>query len=200
MHEPETGNKAQNDPSAGSLRAIAFASWDFAIRGNGCYPRVRTRWMRRVEMFRKTCCFALIGAAMLVALLAASASAQNGNQLCPAGQGETFNVNEPGCFLCSEGDGCQVQCTGPSVCICTAPGFEECCEANPCCTNCPGSDALECQTLRCACEPTECCSLLCPDRSMAPVADHRTLAAVAVILGVAGVLVLRRRSASASHR
>ena len=71
------------------------------------------------------------------------------------------NVNCVGGTFCqSPAPGCQFTCLPPAACLCGgAPG---CCDSNPCCADCPGSDAPECNISTCSCEPAECCFSTCP--------------------------------------
>jgi hypothetical protein len=65
-----------------------------------------------------------------------------------------------GTFCQSTAAGCQFFCLGPPACLCGgAPG---CCDASPCCEDCPGAGAPECNVSTCSCDPAECCFDTCP--------------------------------------
>jgi hypothetical protein len=138
----------------------------------------------------------IVVAAMLISLLAASAQAgapQSG--LCPPGDREMFNVNQPGCTLCYAPTDCTLECLGPPSCFCT-PGNTECCAANPCCENCPEPKPLRCETSTCACEPGSCCSTVCPNPAPAPVSSAAGLVVLAGILlafGAGAIRIAARR-------
>lgn len=135
----------------------------------------------------------LATACLLGAVLHAGSALAQDTGRCAPGQQETFNVNQPGCSLCADGDGCDVECVGPALCICLGEDKEECCANTPCCAGCPDAESLECNVTSCVCAPGECCSLVCSGE-MAPVASKKALVFVALFLGIAGVLILRRRA------
>ena len=128
--------------------------------------------------------------------VAAHAGQMPANNPCPPGQLSFFNVNKPGCTLCSGPQTeCAVQCLGPPACFCP-PGDEACCDANPCCFNCPGEGSLACNVSTCVCTPETCCTLVCPD-AIAPASSTGGLAVLAAVLfafGVGAVRIATRRS------
>jgi len=131
--------------------------------------------------------------AVIVACIGAASSQalQSPANLCPPGQVSMFNVNRPGCTFCyEETQGCEVQCLGAPTCVCE-PGDTECCAASPCCENCPEPKPLSCDTSSCSCDPTTCCSTVCPAPAPAPVSSVGGLAALAVGLLVLGATAVR---------
>ena len=135
-----------------------------------------------------------IATVLLLALAAPAHAGQPSNGLCPAGFDAMFNVNGPGCTLCSASDDCEPSCLGPPACFCS-PGDRSCCEANPCCFNCPDPKPLSCETSTCSCTPESCCFTVCP-ATPAPVnsaAGLAILTTVLVALGMGALGVARRR-------
>ena len=64
-----------------------------------------------------------------------------------------------GTFCQSTAAGCQFFCLGPPACDCG--GDPGCCDASPCCEDCPGAGAPECNVSTCSCDPAECCIDTC---------------------------------------
>jgi hypothetical protein len=84
---------------------------------------------------------------------------------CPFAPAPLSNVNCAGGTFCQlTGPGaaeCQFFCIGPPACSCG--GVPGCCDATPCCEDCPGAGAPECNVSGCACDPPECCFTVgCP--------------------------------------
>ena len=84
--------------------------------------------------------------------------------ICGCGFTETVtNANGVGCTLCvvsNAGDSCALACLPPAVCLCDdSPG---CCDANPCCDDCPLPHPASCDVSTCSCEPASCCFTACP--------------------------------------
>lgn len=128
-------------------------------------------------------------ATVLLLAPAAPALAGQSHGLCPAGFDEMFNVNGPGCTLCSAPEDCELSCLGPPACFC-APGDADCCAANPCCENCPEPKPLMCSTSSCICAPESCCFTMCP-ATAAPVTSAAGLAILSTVLAALGMGVLR---------
>ncbi len=136
----------------------------------------------------------VLAAILLLAPAAATRVLAQSGGLCPDGYNSQFNVNEPGCTLCSAPTDCAVQCIS-TTCIC-APNDAACCTNNPCCQNCPDPKPLRCSTVQCTCEPGSCCSTVCPSSAPAPVSSApglALLAAVLVALGTGAVRLAARR-------
>ena len=135
---------------------------------------------------------------VLLALIAPLAVAQDGaggSPLCPPGDHSMFNVNGVGCTFCFAPSDCQPECLGPPVCFCP-PGDTACCDANPCCVNCPEQGSLRCNVSTCSCSPETCCSTVCPPERPAPTVSPLglvILTAVLVALGTATVYARSRR-------
>jgi hypothetical protein len=135
-------------------------------------------------------------ASILLLVLAAPAHAgppAPDNGICPAGFNEMFNVNGPGCTLCSAPTDCQLNCLGPPACFCSI-GDTACCSDNPCCFNCPEPKPLSCSTSRCICNPESCCSTICP--AAAPTNSAAGLAILTTVLvafGMGALRAVRRR-------
>lgn len=84
---------------------------------------------------------------------------------CPFVPATIENVNCVGGTFCeltgSEASACQFFCLAPPACLCG--GVPGCCDTNPCCSDCPGASAPECNVSHCECDPAECCFTLgCP--------------------------------------
>src|SRR5262245_15581652 len=122
---------------------------------------------------------------VLFALTAPMVRGQDRSGLCPPGFNEMFNVNGPGCTFCYAPSNCEIACLGPPTCVCK-PGDSACCEATPCCFNCPDFDSLACNTSSCECEPGSCCSTVCSVRP-APAASVGGIALLAAVLAVLGI-------------
>ena len=73
-----------------------------------------------------------------------------------------FNINGVGCAFCADSSpDCQVFCVGPPLCLCPPDDPEACCEANPCCDNCPDPKPDECFVSTCGSDPPECSLTVC---------------------------------------
>lgn len=91
--------------------------------------------------------------------------------ICPSGTFQVGAKEEGGvtkCVLClndtfdfsNEYSSCGVACVNESVCACAD---DECCTENPCCFPCDGAGSVECTSLDCAFDPSDCGITICVD-------------------------------------
>jgi hypothetical protein len=159
------------------------------------HPATAPSWLRwiRITTFTALACTLLFPAARSF-----GGGAPSG--LCPAGEIEQTNsgtsFDDVGCSLCLPAAGCEAECLTIPVQMCPAGPSQEntiCCRANPCNGNCPVQNLPLCSFEVCVCEPSDCCSVVCPVTARAPAATSYGLIALVLALAATGMLYGRRR-------